>query len=111
MEGPDGDRRFRAGDVSGAALKGKRAQDLLTEACASADLVVIDQPVSNAPEGCLLFDREKLSRSGPLALYQDTDGLTVVASSIQQRVWSSPRRPDTLARVIRPKASRLAARQ
>ncbi|MDO9637937.1 MAG: ComEC/Rec2 family competence protein [Pseudotabrizicola sp.] len=108
MAGDMGLRRFVAGGVTGVALKGKGSADRVAEACAMADLVVISLPVAQVPEGCLLLDPQRLRGSGTLALYAVEGGLRVEPTFGAERVWSSPRRPEGLAEVIRPKAMRMA---
>ncbi|WP_233516995.1 ComEC/Rec2 family competence protein [Pseudotabrizicola alkalilacus] len=102
-------RRFAAAGVTGVALKGKAAAARVAEACAMADLVVVSVPVEVVPEGCILLDPERLRGSGTLALYPVAGGLRVEPTFGGQRVWSSPRRPEGLVAVIRPKATRVAA--
>ncbi|MFN4129944.1 MAG: ComEC/Rec2 family competence protein, partial [Paracoccaceae bacterium] len=111
MEGAVGLRRFVAAGVTGVALKGKGAASRVAQACAAADLVVISLPVAVVPEGCLLLDPDRLRGSGTLALYRVADGLKVVPTFGGRRLWSSPRRPEGLAEVIRPRAARLASGQ
>ncbi|MDR7126931.1 ComEC/Rec2 family competence protein [Pseudotabrizicola sp. 4114] len=109
MAGEVGQQRFAAAGVTGVALKGKGAAALVAEACATADLVVVSVPVDLAPEGCVLLDPDRLAESGTLALYPVAGGLRVEPTFGGQRVWSSPRRPEGLVAVIRPRAERLAA--
>ncbi len=108
MTGAVGLRRFVAEGVAGAVLKGKGAAARVAEACAQADLVVVSVPVEVVPEGCLLLDPERLRGSGTLALYPGDGGLRVVPTFGARRVWSSPRQPEGLAQVIRPRAEQVA---
>ena len=108
MEGPPSARRFVVAGVTGVALKGKGAAQRVAEACAVADLVVISVPVDVIPEGCVLLDPDRLRGSGTLALYPVAEGARVEPTYGSQRIWSSPRRPEGLAMLIRPRADRLA---
>lgn len=108
MDGAAGLRRFAAAGVTGIALKGKGSAERLDEACAAADLVVISLPVADVPKGCVVLDPARLRGSGTVALYPVADGLRVQPTFGAQRVWSSPRRPEGLMTVIRPKAEQIA---
>lgn len=108
MAGDLGLRRFAAAGVTGVALKGKGALAQVAQACAVADLVVISVPIDRVPDGCLLLDPDRLRGSGTVALYPVADGLRVQPTFGAARAWSSPRRPEGLADVIRPKADRVA---
>ncbi|MDO8881992.1 ComEC/Rec2 family competence protein [Pseudotabrizicola sp.] len=111
MQGPVGARRFDVAGLTGMALKGKGALALVEGACAGADFVVVSVPVPDVPEGCLLLGPERLRNTGTLALYPVPGGLRPEPSFGARRVWSSPRRPEGLAAVIGPKASRVASGQ
>ena len=110
MDGERGLRRFVAAGVTGVALKGTGAAERVEQACATADLVVVSVPVEVVPEGCVVLGPDRLRESGTLALYPEAGGLRVEPTFGAQRVWSSPRRPEGLADLIRPRAERLAAR-
>ena len=111
MDGLPGARHFVAGGVTGIALKGKTAADRVAQACDSADLVVVSVAVPVPPDGCILFDSVRLQQSGTIALYPVADGLRLIPSRGEQRVWSSPRKPKGLATVIRARSDRIATRQ
>lgn len=111
MDGAAGARRFAAAGVTGIALKGKGGLAQVTQACTVADLVIISVPVPDAPDGCVLFDPDRLRDTGTLALYPVDGGLRAVPSLGLQRAWSSPRQPKSVPDMIRPKAKRIAPDQ
>ncbi|WP_435258414.1 ComEC/Rec2 family competence protein [Thioclava sp. FR2] len=90
MQGPEGARIFELGPLRGAALKGRGAVDALASICDNVDLAVIAAEVSAPSTGCLVLDQTKLAETGALALYLTAEGVTVVATSDRQRIWSRP---------------------
>lgn len=88
MTGAEGQRVFQVAGVRGIALKGRGAQDLLADACAAADVVIIAARIDAPPKDCVVLDQSRIRRSGPLAMYPVEGGLRVVATHAVRRVWS-----------------------
>lgn len=89
MSGEFGARHFELSGVRGTALKGRAAQERLSEMCQISDFVVINTAVEHPPEGCLILGPKALRTSGSLALYPQKDGaLHVVTAQHKHRVWT-----------------------
>ncbi len=88
--GPKGQRRFEVAGVRGIHLKGKGADALLADACATADLVIIAARVKDAPTGCKVIDEGFLRKTGALALWAEGDGLVMEPALNAKRLWTAP---------------------
>ncbi|SEW08476.1 competence protein ComEC [Aliiroseovarius sediminilitoris] len=72
-------------------LTGRGAGDRVTDACASADLVVLSGKVTiPAPPGCVLLDRAGLAKTGAVALWPDTGRFIVETARAKSgdRLWT-----------------------
>jgi len=83
-------RRIAVGNWRIVQIKGKGAEALLEEACASGDLVVLALRLTvPAPPGCQIIDAGKLRQTGPLALWLEADGgLRAQPTKDQSRIWN-----------------------
>lgn len=87
--GLDAGRGFAIGAARGVHLRGKGAEARVAQACAAAQLVVLDRPAAAVPEGCLVIDAAVLARTGPLALWPDGDGWQARATNPDRpRRWT-----------------------
>lgn len=74
-------------------ISGRGWQDATREACAHADLVVVNQPWKDDPPGdCRLIDQRFLRQSGALALFVTRDGVDLrTAYGVSGlRLWNTP---------------------
>jgi competence protein ComEC len=96
-------RQFTYAGWRMAQLKGKGAVDLLGQACATADLVVLAAVNTGAaPKGCVVIDQDVLDKTGPLALWAHKDrGLWAVPTKTQHRLWTGGR-PQTGFTLVLP---------
>lgn len=101
FDGPATMRGFTLAGWRIVQIKGKETQTRLSEACQLADLVVIGAKLGvDAPKGCTVIDETRLRRTGPLALWVQTDGsLKLMPTKTQSRLWSGsrPEKPIVLA--------------
>jgi competence protein ComEC len=102
--GSKGERWFDLAGVKAVALSGKGAGARLTEACATAGLVILAEEAEAAPDHCPLVDRKTLSATGPLAVGVKDNRLTISPTKGEQRLWSPPVReyalPDLQAKTL-----------
>jgi competence protein ComEC len=81
-------------DLSGLSLlqlTGRGAEDRLTDACATADLVVLAAWRENPlPKGCTVLDRKSLAKTGAVAVRIDLDGWSIEPSrrADTTRLWT-----------------------
>ncbi len=90
FDGPKGERWFDLAGLRGVALSGKAAEGKLGAACATADLVILSEPVATPPSDCALIDAAMLAKTGPLAIRDTADGLTIDRTKTATRLWSPP---------------------
>lgn len=88
FSGPNMQRAFAVGDVRGVALRGKKGHAALAAACATADIVVLNEVAEQRPKGCLLLDQGILRQSGSVALVIEDGGLRIVAARRIARIWT-----------------------
>ncbi|MFE3837821.1 ComEC/Rec2 family competence protein [Pseudogemmobacter sonorensis] len=91
--GPPEARGFSLAGIEAVALSGKKGRALLDEACAGADLVILNLPMAAAerPPGCRLLDERLLRETGTLAFRLRPDGTVLVtATRARARAWSGP---------------------
>ena len=103
FSGAKGARAFELAGWRGIILGGKGAVDALPAACAHADFVVMPAalpPVTPAPTGCFLIDRNVLDETGALAAEVKGDTLILHPTRAVQRIWMSraPVRPPIVLR-------------
>lgn len=108
--GPKGERWFTVGGLQAVALSGKGAVEKLVGVCASGALVILAAEVETVPEGCRLIDQTMLAATGPLAFWVEGDGLRIVQTRAQHRIWS-PRHREVTLPDLQPQAARLASDQ
>ena len=90
FEGGKGERWFDLAGLRAVALSGKGAAAKLAEVCGAADLVILAAEAEAAPEGCPLIDQAVLSQTGPLAIWQEGEGLRLEKTKGADRLWSPP---------------------
>jgi competence protein ComEC len=101
FDGPKGERWFDLAGLRAVALSGKGAEAKLVEICASADLIIMAAEVVSPPKGCALIDANTLSSTGPLAIWQEGEGLSIERTKSGRRLWSPPYRQVTLPDLAR----------
>jgi competence protein ComEC len=89
FSGPDAARRFQIGRLRGVVLRGKGGPALVGDVCATADLVILSEAAEMVPSGCRVIDADTLKKTGTLAVYDTEDGLVLVATHAQHRIWSA----------------------
>lgn len=89
--GRRGDRTLRLGGAKLVHLTGRGAAGRLDTACDDAPLVVLSVPAETVPAGCDVYDRDRLSQTGALALWPDGAGWRVesVAERAGRRPWTT----------------------
>lgn len=89
-QGPTKQRRFDLGDVELLHLTGKGSAEAARQACSAGRIIVTDQPVEMRANGCLLFDADRLRRSGAIAMVWDGQALRQTSSRelTGDRPWS-----------------------
>jgi competence protein ComEC len=105
FSGPGTARRFEVAGWRGIALRGKAEGEALTEACASADLVIVPAaiaPVDPAPQGCVIIGRQMLDRSGALAVQFWPDHLELTPAREGGRLWMPARPKLSARRIVKP---------
>ncbi len=90
FNGPRGEKWFQIGNAAAVALSGKGALAKLIRACDSGALVLISEVVEAPPKPCRLIDLATLRATGPLAVWQNGDGLRIVTTKGAKRLWSGP---------------------
>ncbi|NNE87328.1 MAG: ComEC/Rec2 family competence protein, partial [Silicimonas sp.] len=82
-------RRIPIGDGVVLHATGKKASARALDACRSAALVVVNVP-AKAPEGCTLYDAERLMKTGSLKVEPSEQGLKVTTAREVSglRLWS-----------------------
>jgi competence protein ComEC len=90
FDGPVAARSFALGDVRGVALRGKAGLAQLDEACATADIVILNMLAEARPAGCLLLDLKVLRQTGSVAVVPEADGYRLVAAKAVGRLWTGP---------------------
>jgi competence protein ComEC len=90
FDGPKGERWFELAGLKAVALSGKGAEAKLDEVCGSADLVILAAEATAAPKDCPLVDQATLSQTGPLAIWNEGDGLRIEQTKGAHRLWSPP---------------------
>jgi competence protein ComEC len=92
FEGPKGERWFTLAGMQAVVLSGKGAEGKLAEVCGAAGLVILAAEATEVPVGCPVIDQAILSSTGPLAIWQEGDGLTIERTKGARRLWSPPTR-------------------
>lgn len=89
-QGPTKQRRFDLGEVELLHLTGKGSAEAARQACSAGRIIVTDQPVEMRANGCLLFDADRLRRSGAIAMVWDGQALRQTSSRelTGDRPWS-----------------------
>ena len=82
-------RSFRIGDWTAVLLRGKRAEERLSAACAANDLVIIAARLSATPPGCRVIDQTFLESSGALAMTPQGNALVLMPAQTDRRLWSA----------------------
>ncbi len=90
FDGPVAARTFALGDVRGVALRGKAGLAQLDQACASADIVILNMVAETRPDRCLLLDLAVLRQTGSVAIRPDRDQWRVIAAKEAGRLWTGP---------------------
>jgi competence protein ComEC len=90
FDGPKGARWFDLAGLRGVVLSGKGAEAALAAACTEADLVILSAKVETPPADCPLIDAPMLAKTGPLAIWDTTDGLKIDRTRTGTRLWSPP---------------------
>jgi len=90
ISGEKGARQFDLGGQAFLHLTGKGAQPRLAAACIAGRWVVTTAEY-DGDGACIMIDAISLKETGALAIYQDVDGLRVVASKARAgvRLWNS----------------------
>mgnify|MGYP005753638279 CR=1 FL=1 len=94
--GPPTARQIMVGQVKVVVLTGKAGIAQLSEACATADLVVLAARLDDTPPGCRVVDQRVLDRTGPLAFWPEGEGLRPEATEVASRLWSPSRNAEWL---------------
>ena len=89
FSGPRGERWFQIGDLKAVGLSGKGALSALGPACATGALVILAEVAEPAPQACRLIDTKTLRATGPLAIWQDDQGLRIKPTMTARRLWSA----------------------
>jgi competence protein ComEC len=96
FDGPVAARTFVLGDVRGIALRGKAGLARLDQACAEADIVILNMVAETRPEGCLLLDLKVLRQTGSVAIRRDRDAWRIMAAKDAGRLWTGAETPPGL---------------
>jgi competence protein ComEC len=96
FDGPVAARTFVLGDVRGVALRGKAGLAQLDQACASADIVILNMVAETRPDGCLLLDLTVLRQTGSVAIRRDGDAWRITAAKEAGRLWTGAEMPPGL---------------
>lgn len=105
--GPRMAREITINGVRIVMLGGKGAVAAMDSHCQSADLLIVGARLSEWPDGCRVIDQTVLARTGPLALWDTGQGLTIRVTEEGARLWSRPTAQDPLpAAVLLPVRSR-----
>ncbi len=108
FDGPKGERWFDLEGLRVVQLTGKGAAGKLADACARADLVIFANEAEVVPANCPLIDQAVLAETGPLAVWQDDEGLRFEQTKGADRLWS-PRSRKVELPDLNPNAVALAA--
>ncbi|PZX17740.1 competence protein ComEC [Palleronia aestuarii] len=94
LDGPTGEKFTRIGDLEVIVLSGRGVAERARAACTHGRVVVVREGWADAD--CTLLDEDSLSRTGALALYDRTSGVSVVTARevAGDRPWNAhlPRR-------------------
>ncbi len=96
FDGPVAARRFVVGEVRGVALRGKAGLAMVDQACAGADIVILNMVALARPESCLLLDLKVLRQTGSVAIQREGDDLRIIAAKAAGRLWTGPQMPPGL---------------
>jgi competence protein ComEC len=88
FDGPKGERWFDLAGLRVVQLTGKGSAEKLADACARADLVIFANEAEVVPRDCPLIDQAVLDETGPLAVWQDDEGLRFEQTKGADRLWS-----------------------
>lgn len=103
FSGPAHARRFTVAGLRGIVLSGRRGAAMLGEACADADLVILNARAVAPPAGCALIDLRILDETGALALEESATGLRITAARQRPRIWTGRAMdPEPLLRALPP---------
>jgi competence protein ComEC len=104
--GAKGRLRFALPGLVGLHLSGRGAEEMVDDACAAAQLVILAKSYEgDPPTGCLFLDTKALSDRGPVALFLEDGDLRLVstADTTGRRLWTRAGRAPGESRAPRPR--------